>query len=167
MAGQPGFRVQVYWILQVFLFALGLATAAGALILAAQLKAAFILAAILPAALTWFFISLARSYIAIDSQAIMAQFPYGRFRMGWEEVERVVTNGFLFSLQGGEKQLFVSMVVVGKGKREFYRYLVTQIQARGIALVSARQIPTAQRNTWVKQSLKAFLEGARRHVSFQ
>jgi hypothetical protein len=167
MAGQTGFRVQGYWILQAFLCALGLATAAGAFFLAARMKPAFILAAILPAALTWFFVSLARSYIAVDSQAIMVQFPYGQFKMFWEDIERVVTNGFLFSFQGGEKQLFVSMVVVGKGKREFYRYLVTQIQARSIALVSARQVSTAHRNTRVKHSLKELLEGARRHVSFQ
>jgi hypothetical protein len=160
--------MQVYWSVQAILFALGLATATGALYLAAQLKPILILAAILSAVLTWFFISLARSYIAIDSQAIMIQFPYGQFKMFWEEIEKVVTNGFLFSFQGGEKQLYVSVVMIGKGKHEFYHYLVTQIQARGISLVSSRQIPTAQRNTRVKHPFRSFpVERDKRDANIQ
>ena len=95
----------------------------------------------------WFFWRLARSTVILDPNAITVQAPYGRFGMRWDEIEEVLTNGSLFSFRGGDKQLSVSMVLAGKGKREFYPWLSEEADRRNFPIIQTERVPVQHRNT--------------------
>jgi len=102
---------------------------------------------ILTFALTWYLISLASSYIEVDDKSITVKVMRKKYMIQWNEVRKIITNGTLYSLQGEDKQLSVSLMLAGKNKKDFYRLLGEKIKYYGIEIEQTDNVPLLHHNT--------------------
>jgi len=150
MSGSAKLRVHVHILMQSVLL-LGTLPFVAAIISALRSPTfGSIVPLLISAGAIWIFWSLARSTVILDPNAITVQVPYGRFGMRWDEIEEVLTNGSLFAFRGGNKQLSVSMVLAGKGKREFYQWLGEEADRRSFSVTQSEQVPVQHQNTRLK-----------------
>ena len=76
----------------------------------------------------------ALSTIQITDNNVTVHVFYGRFRISWDEVEKIVINGPFIALMGKTKRVVLSLVFVGKNKGKMLEFFNRQIEQRRIKL---------------------------------
>ncbi len=90
----------------------------------------------------------ARSTIEIDQNTIVASSPpHGVYKMRWQDVQFVETNGAAFAFVGDDKHLVISLGFVGNGKREFLAFFDDFVQERKIEVKPIAKMRFSQKNT--------------------
>jgi hypothetical protein len=57
---------------------------------------------------------------------------YGRFRINWSEVERIVLNAPFIALMGNDKRIVLSLAFAGRNSDKLLEFFNNQIEARKI-----------------------------------
>ena len=145
------FTVRVDWFMQgILYFTVGLILI-GALTTLYQPSIASFLVLPVAAGAAWYIWALAKSTVEVDQFSIVVHSPHGCYRMKWDEINKITTNGTLFSFQNDHKHLSVSMAFAGAGRISFYQYVNFQIERRQIALQYPGRVPLLQKNTRVNK----------------
>lgn len=148
MKDSSHFRIHVRLGMQILLVLPVLLTSLFLLYFFFKIPSAFLgFVFILTFALTWYLISLASSYIEVDDKSITVKVMRKKYMIQWNEVRKIITNGTLYSLQGEDKQLSVSLMLAGKNKKDFYRLLGEKIKYYGIEIEQTDNVPLLHHNT--------------------
>jgi hypothetical protein len=75
----------------------------------------------------------------MDEGGISYHSKLGRWRMAWDEIQRVESDGQTLLLCGVDKRLpFAPSLLAGPQKAAFMEYLVGQLERRGIRVIPSR-----------------------------
>lgn len=77
--------------------------------------------------------AMAFSTIQITEQTITVTVFYGRFRIYWDEVEKIILYGPYLALTGNGKRVVLSLQQVSPGREKLLEYFHHQIEQRNIA----------------------------------
>ena len=91
-----------------------------------------------------------RSTIELDLESVVVTAPYGRYKIRWDDVRLIETNGVTIVFRGDDKRLVIVMTFVGQGRREMYKFLNSQIEQRQIEVKPLSSIPLTHKNTRVR-----------------
>jgi hypothetical protein len=94
----------------------------------------------------WTFL-LSFTTIVINHDSIIVSTPHGIYKIGWNEVRVIETNGVSFAFVGEEKCLPINLSMAGKGKKEFYRFMEKIDQSGKITVKPLTPQSMKQRNT--------------------
>lgn len=148
MKDSSHFRIHVHLGMQILLVLPVLLTSLFLLYIFFKIPSVFLgFVFILTFALTWYLISLASSYIEVDDKSITVKVIRKKYMIQWDEVRKIITNDTLYSLQGEDKQLSVSLMLAGKNKKDFYRLLGEKVKSYGIEIEQTDNVPLLHRNT--------------------
>lgn len=75
----------------------------------------------------------ALSTIQITDESVTVTVFYGRFRIYWNEVEKIVLNSPLIALIGNEKRVVLSLAFAGRNGKRLLEHFSQQIESRKIA----------------------------------
>lgn len=96
---------------------------------------------------------LLSSYSTIDADPkaiLLTSVPHGRYKINWKEVKFIGTNGITIVFHGKDKQLAITTLLAGKGKRELHEFVNEQIKQRKIKSQPLTSIIPSQKNTKVR-----------------
>jgi hypothetical protein len=92
----------------------------------------------------------ALSTIKITDESVTVTVFYGRFRICWNEVEKILWNGSLIALIGNDKRIVLSMEYAGRNAPKMMEYFKQQIAERKISFEQKRFLfPIIHRNARV------------------
>lgn len=74
----------------------------------------------------------ALSTIQITSESVTVNVFYGRFRIQWNEVNKIVLNTPFIALLGNEKRIVLSLAFAGKNSEKMLEFFNQQIESRNI-----------------------------------
>ena len=97
----------------------------------------------------WVFF-LADTKIDVDQEALQITAPHGVYRMTWAEIQSVEQKGQSAYFFGENKAIAYNLLLAGKGKLEFQRYVADVIRQR--AIPSGR--PTGITNAHIQKMFK-------------
>jgi len=92
---------------------------------------------------------LASSYIEMTDQHVLVQVPYGRFKINWDEVTRIETNGTYYAFIGEDKRIVIAMSFANSAKRQMYELMKSQAEKRKIEIKLSGLIPLTHKNSRV------------------
>jgi len=87
---------------------------------------------------------VAITYVEMSDQYILVNTFYGRFKIDWDEVEYVETNGHTYAFIGKYKRV---VIIISKKLSDF---MWRQIKSRNIEVRESAFVPNTQKNTRVK-----------------
>ncbi len=73
----------------------------------------------------------------------------GRFRIAWDEVERISLNGHHIALIGNNKRLVLSLEPINTNVTKMVEFINQKIEQKGIKAETDPQLKTTQKNTRV------------------
>jgi hypothetical protein len=82
------------------------------------------------------FLVFASDTLDADESAIYVNDSLGIFMIYWDEVIRVEINGSFYAFHGENKNLAINLLLAGKGKKEFQKYVRNSIAERNIPVNS-------------------------------
>lgn len=88
----------------------------------------------------------ALSTIQIDEQSVSVTVFYGRFRIGWDEVETMRIRSPFIALAGNGKRLVLSLAFAGKNRQQMLDYLYAQAEQRHIPIEENADFPLTHQN---------------------
>jgi len=91
------------------------------------------------------------STLDVDETAIYVNESIGLFLIYWDEVIGVETNGLFYVFHGENKSLAINVLMAGKGKQEFQKYVGNRIVERNILVKS---LPFLKWFTYMNTSAK-------------
>ncbi len=91
----------------------------------------------------------ALSTIQITNENVTVTVFYGRFRINWSEVQKVIRQGPLIALTGNEKRVVLAMQYMDKNKNKMVEYFSKQIEERKIEFTTNEQVPLTHQNAKV------------------
>jgi hypothetical protein len=97
--------------------------------------------------LLWF---MAGSYIHMDREAVFISTGYGKFRIHWEEMKYIETDGNIFAFYGDDKRLVITLRFTGSRKQDFIKLMDEQIAPRNIKIIPVMAVPWTHKNTRVR-----------------
>ena len=74
----------------------------------------------------------ALSTIQITNESVTVNVFYGRFRIQWSEVIKIVLNAPFIALLGNEKRIVLSLAFAGKNSEKMLEFFNQQIESRNI-----------------------------------
>jgi hypothetical protein len=90
----------------------------------------------------------ALSTIQITENNVTVNVFYGRFRIGWDEVDKIGINGPLIALMGHGKRVVLSLAFAGKSKGKMLEFFNHQIEQRKIKFEeNASPFPNTHQNS--------------------
>jgi hypothetical protein len=93
---------------------------------------------------------LASSNIEMSDQYILVQVPYGRFKINWDEVKYVETDGALFAFTGEEKRVVIAIPLMSSSKKKMCDLMNSQIEKRKIRIKQSAFVPKTHKNSRTK-----------------
>jgi hypothetical protein len=92
---------------------------------------------------------LASSYIEMTDQYIFVQVPYGRFKINWNEVTRIETNGTYYAFIGSDKRIVIALSLMSSAQKQMHKLMNLQATERNIEIKLSGTIPLTQKNSRV------------------
>ncbi len=96
----------------------------------------------------WAFL-LSFTTVEANGEVLIVNTPHGMYRIGWNEIGRIETDGAIMAFLGENKCLPISLRMLGKGKWELLDFVAYQIRKRDIEVKSLSPRSTKNRNTKV------------------
>ncbi len=127
--------LRVAWWMQIILFLFALPCTAGAvfgLIKIIQGTADLLFGVLMFGGVAYLSWANALSTIQITEKSITVTVFYGRFRIGWDEVENIVRNNPYIALIGNGKRVVLSLAFAGNSTDKMLEYFDRQIELRNI-----------------------------------
>jgi len=94
----------------------------------------------------WVFAS---SYIEMTDQYVFVQVPYGRFKINWDEVTRIETNGAYYAFIGDEKRIVIALSLMSSAQKRMHELMNLQVAKRNIEVHQSATIPMTHKNSRV------------------
>ena len=91
----------------------------------------------------------ALSTIQITDESVTVTVFYGRFRIYWNEVEKIVLSRPLIALIGNDKRVVLSLAFAGKNGKKLLEYFEQQIERRKITFEQNARFPITHQNARV------------------
>jgi hypothetical protein len=91
----------------------------------------------------------ALSTIQITDESVTVTVFYGRFRISWNEIEKIVLNRPLIALIGNDKRVVLSLAFAGKNGQKMLDYFEQQIERRKIVFEQNAPFPITHQNARV------------------
>jgi hypothetical protein len=99
-------------------------------------------------ATAWFVVS---TYFEISNQYVLINTFYGRFRINWDEVKYIETNGHLYAFIGEDKRVVIVTPLMASSKmKELNDFIMQQTEERNIEVRQTNLVPTTHKNACVK-----------------
>jgi hypothetical protein len=92
---------------------------------------------------------LASSYIEMTDQYVFVQVPYGRFKIDWDEVKQIDTNGTYYAFIGNDKRIVIAMSLMSSSQKQMYELMNLHIGKRNIEVRQSTTIPMTHKNSRV------------------
>ena len=98
------------------------------------------------------YIGLANAFstIKITNERVTVTVFYGRFRIYWDEVTKVIFKPHLIALVGNDKRVVLSLAFAGKQRKKMLDYVNIQIEANNIQFEENESFPITHKNARVK-----------------
>jgi hypothetical protein len=91
----------------------------------------------------------ALSTIQITNESATVTVFYGRFRIYWDEVEKIVLSKPLIALVGNDKRVVLSLAFAGRNGRKMLEYFEQEIERRKITFEQNAPFPITHENARV------------------
>jgi hypothetical protein len=104
------------------------------------------------AILEFFVLLLSFSAIQINRESVMMTAFYGVYKINWDEVKRIETNGVIITLFGENKRFPLHLGMAGKERIEFSNFLENMIQQRQIEVKPLSSRRMTHKNTKIRRS---------------
>ncbi len=93
----------------------------------------------------------ALSTIQITDESVTVTVFYGRFRILWNEVEKIVLNSPLIALMGNDKRVVLSLAFAGKSGNKMLEFFNQKIERQNIVFEQNSPFPITHQNARVWQ----------------
>jgi hypothetical protein len=97
--------------------------------------------------LCWF---LADSFIEVSEESVLVSVIYGRYKILWSEITSVTTNGRMYSFEGNDKRVVISLSLAGGTTRQALQLVQEMCARRGVPILENISVPMTHRNSKVK-----------------
>ncbi len=129
--------IRVAWWMQIVLAAVTVSLAVGAVyalisVFEGSIGNLFLLMVLV--ALAYIFGANALSTIQITDESVTVNVFYGRFRIYWAEIIKIMVNSPLMALIGNDKRVVLSLDFAGRNAGRMLEIFDQQIKTRGILL---------------------------------
>ncbi len=91
----------------------------------------------------------ALSTIQITEKSVTVTVFHGRYRINWDEVQKIIRQGSLIALIGNDKRVVLALQLMDKNKNKVFEYFSQQIEERKIEFTTTEQVPLTQHNARV------------------
>jgi hypothetical protein len=92
---------------------------------------------------------LTGSNIQVTEESVTVTVFYGRFRIHWNEVERICVNSPLIAFVGRDKRVVISLQQAGSEKRRLLEYIGYQVEQRHLPYETGVPFPITHLNSRV------------------
>ena len=88
--------------------------------------------------------SNAFSTIQVTEKSVTVTVFHGRYRITWDEVQKVIHRGSLIALIGNDKRVVLALEAMDKNGNKMLEYFLRQIEARNIQFTTDEPVPLTQ-----------------------
>jgi hypothetical protein len=89
----------------------------------------------------------ALSTIHITDKSVTVAVFYGRFRIYWNEVRKIIREGSLVALISDDKRVVLSAQLMDQNAAKMFEYFDQQVNERKIEYTTAEKVPLTHRNS--------------------
>jgi hypothetical protein len=76
---------------------------------------------------------------------------YGRFRIRWDEVQKIIARDGMFALLGNDKRVVLSIQYMDANRHQMFEYFSQQIEKRKIEITQEDAFPFTRHNSRVRE----------------
>ncbi len=91
------------------------------------------------------------STIQVTDKSVTVSVFHGRYRINWDEVQKIIRQGHIIALLGNDKRVVLALQLMNvKNGQKLTEYFSQQINERKIEFSTTEQAPLIQHNSRVK-----------------